>query len=366
MAIVGLTHDKEGKPVVRHTITTKLAIGRPPDANNKYPTRLDHIVFLQKVYQQKKMQWIIDEALMKHYGDHCTEVPIVLFADDIEDIFPSAYRAYSARGTWCKGDGETAERRPGYKKAGDPWNPFQIFEGPCANNGCPIEKAGACKPNGSLRFMLKDFPIIGSLAKINTTSKQSIAQIYSGLQSLRSVTGGRLLTVPAKLFVHPDKSMYESDGKTVSGIKHCWGLSLAAKDFQDMSGKMLEGARAFQQVRGELAGRVIEVEVDDAEEAEEIAAEFYPETIQPEPVIDIEADLIPEIEALLEAGGMNKAQRTVAINQRKGKLADYLAELKTKAAPRHANGNGNGKPAAPPPAAGRQVIADNDVNAWGF
>lgn len=366
MSIIGITHNENGQPKVRRTITTKLAIGLPPDETSNYPKKLDHIVFLKKIYQGKEMKWVIDEELTAHYGEKCAELYVVLFDDDMEAVLPTMRRAYSARGCFCRGDGVTAERRPGYAgKPDDPWNPFQIYKGPCANAGCPIDEAGKCKPTGTMYFMLKDFPSLGSLCKLSTTSEQSIGQLYSALQDLRNVTGGRLMGIHAKLFIHPDKSMYaNNNGKTVSGIKFCWGLSLGAKDFNDMSNKMLEGARAFKEIRGELAGRVIEVEEDETEVAAEMTGEFFPDARQDDPPIDPEIALAAGIDALLEAaGGTNKAQRTVAIGQHKGKLAEYLVELKAKAKAKPANGNGHA--AAPPPAA-RQIIAEEDLSGWGF
>lgn len=166
--------------------------------------------------------------------------------------------------------------------------------------------------------------------------------------------------IRAKLFIHPDKSMYEKEGKSVTGIKFCWGLSVGAKDFQDMSDKMLEGARVFQQIKGELGGRVIEVEEDETEVAAEMTGEFYPEARE-EAATDPEAAIVPEIEALLEANGLNKAQRAVAISRNKGNLAEYLAELKSPATPKVANGNGKTQ-ATPAPA--RQVMTEEEMYDW--
>lgn len=62
------------------------------------------------------------------------------------------------------------------------------------------------------------------------------------------------------------------------------------------------------------------------------------------PTEDPENALIPQIEELLTAKGMNGAQRTVAIHKNKGRIADYLAELQTA-------GKTNGAPKPEPVAA---------------
>jgi predicted hydrocarbon binding protein len=318
--IKGITHDLEGRPKVRRSVTTKLAIGLPPEGSRNYPTKLDHIAFLKKVYEGKEIKWVTDEDLTKHYkeqtgNDLVRSLWITFLDDDIETVFPTKWGAYVTRGLFCRGDGETAERRPNFEKQ---WNPFEPFKGKCANGGCPLAENGACKPNGTLYFFLQDFPKLGSLCKLQTTGWQSIQQIYSALQDLRAVTGGRLLGVSARLFIHPDKTVFESNGKTQTGMKWCWGLELAAADLAGMGTKLLEAAHTFRTIKGELTGRVLEVEEDDAEVAQEMTSEFYPPTSSaPAPTPATTATVIDalaqkakdDIDGLLTEIGMNQANR---------------------------------------------------------
>ena len=44
--IVGVTHD--GHTVLRLSVSTKVAIGMPPQGKRNYPSKIDHFVFLRK------------------------------------------------------------------------------------------------------------------------------------------------------------------------------------------------------------------------------------------------------------------------------------------------------------------------------
>lgn len=332
MSIIGITHDESGNAKVRRSVTTKLAIGLPPEGSRNYPTKLDHIAFLKKVYLNKEIKWVPDEQLTNHYGNDCRELWVTFFDDDIETVFPTAYRAYVTRGCWCRGDGAKAERRLNHEKE---WNDFVPYGGKCANNGCPVAANGGCKPNGTLYFFLQDFPKLGSLCKLQTTGYQSIAQLYSALQDLRAVTGGRLMGVSAKLFVHPDKTVFESQGKTQTGMKWVWGLELAAADLKDMGSKMLEGTRTFREIKGELAGRVLEIDEDEQEVAQEMRSEFYPDQEKPRlPAAAIEADprvdqlLVDEIHGHLTSVGINQANRTAIIGANQPRLKAANDDIK--------------------------------------
>src|SRR6185437_12662998 len=194
MPIVGVTVDKEGAPIVRQTVTHKLAIGLGPNtpANTaNYPKKLDRIAFMKKNAEGK---WVFDQELEEHYKRTCGGPPrslkIVLFDNDIEKVFPTSMKAYKARGCWCRGDGEKAERRD-LDKGEREFKPYT----PCANHGCPLPEKKECKPMGSLYFSLVDFLKLGSVCKVTTTSWQSIAQIHGALATLQRMTGGVLMGI---------------------------------------------------------------------------------------------------------------------------------------------------------------------------
>jgi hypothetical protein len=82
----------------------------------------------------------------------------MLIDDDIENVFPSSYAWWTATERKCWGDGITATRRTTEKPGGQPWT--------TCGSGCPELSSGQCKPGGDLRFVLADFPRLGSVCPL--------------------------------------------------------------------------------------------------------------------------------------------------------------------------------------------------------
>jgi hypothetical protein len=59
-----------------------------------------------------------------------------------------------------------------------------------------------------LRFVLADFPRLGSVCRIHTSSYRPIRQIHSALQEIQTFTGGRLAGITGKLVVRPGEVAY--------------------------------------------------------------------------------------------------------------------------------------------------------------
>jgi hypothetical protein len=246
---------------------------------------LDRFVFLQKKESGKGNQWEFDPELMKHYGDQCREVRIVLIDDDIENVFPTSYAWWTATECKCRGDGQDATRRTQAHPEGEPWpGNYTISDGkgedrpvpPCGGE-CPdlIEKR--CKPSGDLRFILADFPSLGNICRIHTSSYRSIRQIHSALQEIQTVTGGRLAGLSANLVGRPEQGSYWDPKKKAKVPTTLYALSLAISgtDFKRLLGNLTEYAAMFQQTQKLLAGRVVDVDEKESDKAPEIAAEFY-------------------------------------------------------------------------------------------
>lgn len=268
--IIGVTHDIDGRVVQRLSVSTKLAIGLPPNGNRNHPTKLDHFVFLRKKRTAKGVEWEPDPELTKQYGSECREVRIMLIDDDIENIFPTSYAWWSAIERKCWGDGARATRRTPERPGGQPWKP--------CGNGCPELASGQCKPSGDLRFILADFPRLGSICRIHTSSYRSIRQIHSALQEIQSLTGGRLAGLTAKLVVRPEQTAYFDPKEKRKKPTTIWALSLEVdgKDMRKLAANLTENARVFVETRRLLGeGRVLEVVEDEADQASELAPEFY-------------------------------------------------------------------------------------------
>lgn len=344
MGIVGLTKDEQGNTIIRRTVTTKVAIGIGPTANSKYPQTIDHFRILKKGIVDGKAGWVLDDEKQNFYksqnnGKEPVALSIVLLDDDPESVLRSEYSWYGQTGKKCWGDGEKATRRDdsGENK---PWTP-------CANHGCKDLERGDCKPSGDLYFMLADFPSLGTVCRLHTSSYQSIPELHSALVDLRSMFGGRLLGLPVKLFMRPEKNVYTDNGgvRVTGKTKYILGLELSAASLPKMLESVSESAKVFSELRQLMAGRTLSID-EDPDHDEEIAGEFYPaEKILP--AAPVEDPLIAECKALLEAAGVNAAGQSMMLGQYQGKLAELKASLtKPKESP---------EPTVPeaPPARGR-------------
>jgi hypothetical protein len=270
--IIGVTHDQDGRVIQRLSVSTKVSIGLPPNGDCNHPTKLDHFVFLRKKKSANRVGWEVDPELTEHYGGECRELHIMLIDDDVENVFPSSYAWWTATERKCWGDGTSATRRTAEKPGGQPWT--------TCGSGCPELTAGQCKPGGDLRFVLADFPRLGSVCRIHTCSYRSIRQIHSALQEIQTFTGGRLAGITAKLTVRPEEATYFDRKEKRKKTSSIWALSLEVEgdDMRKLIANLTENARLFAETRKLLGsgGKVFEVVEDEQEQAPEVAAEFYP------------------------------------------------------------------------------------------
>jgi len=268
--IVGITHDSDGRAIQRLSVSTKVAIGLPPNGDRNHPTKLDHFVFLKKKKGEEGLQWEPDPELMAHYGDNCRSFHIVLLDNDIENVFPTSYAWWTATERRCWGDGNSAIRRTKEKPGGMRWRP--------CGAGCPELGSGLCKPSGDLHFVLADFPRLGSVCRIHTTSYRSIRQIHSALEEIQTFTSGRLAGLTAKLVVRPEDTTYFDPKDKQKKSTTIWALSLEVEgeDMRKLVTNLTENAHVFAESRKLLGdGQVLEVIEEEKEQAQEFATEFY-------------------------------------------------------------------------------------------
>jgi len=259
--IIGVPHDQDGRVVQRLSVSTKVSIGLPPNGDRNHPTKLDHFLFLRKKKSANRVEWEADPELTRHYGEQCRELHIMLIDDDIENVFPSSYAWWTATERKCWGDGVTATRRTADKPGGQPWT--------TCGSGCPELASGQCKPAGDLRFVLADFPRLGSVCRIHTCSYRSIRQIHSALQEIQTFTGGRLAGITAKLTVRPEEATYFDRKEKRKKTSSIWALSLEVEgdDMRKLIANLTENARLFAETRKLLGsgGKVLEVVEDELE-----------------------------------------------------------------------------------------------------
>jgi len=273
MAILGLTVTETGEAIQRLAVTTKVAIGETKLSakGDKYPTKLDHFIFLRK---SNKLEWEPDPDLMKHYGTTCRQFPIILLDDETENVFRTEYAWWKTTEKKCWGDGRQATRRTDENPDGQPWTP--------CGDGCPELDENICKPSGDLYFILADFPRLGAMCRLHTTSYRSIRQINSAIEQIRTVTGGRLAGIRCQLAVRPEKASYydKKDKKKKTTTIFALNIELSAQGMQKLISTMTENAKLFEQTKKLLGdGRKVEYVPEDEPEVErapDIATEFYP------------------------------------------------------------------------------------------
>jgi Recombination directionality factor-like len=276
MPIFGLTVGEQGEVIQRLAVTTKVAIGQVVQRNGKsYPQKLDHFVFLRK--SAKTFDWEPDPELMQKYGLECREFWIILLDDDQENVFRTEYAWWTKTEKVCWGDGRQATRRTKEQPDGQSWTP-------CGDD-CPDLEAGSCKPSGDLYFVLADYPRLGSVCRLHTSSYRSIRQVHSAIEQIRTVTGGRLAGIRAKLVVRPEKATFiDKDKSKKTTTIYALNLELAAEDMRKLLGEMTQYAKLFEQTQKLLGtGRNVEyAEEPEVDRAPDVAQEFYPaEEIQP-------------------------------------------------------------------------------------
>lgn len=329
--IIGVTHSKEGQTLIRRSVTVKVAIGRGPDERRKYPEKLDHFIFLRKEQGGDSVEWVEDEKMNAHYkklsgNEDPTDVVIILLDDNIDNVFRTEYAWWAKTGKKCHGDGEHALR----DKEGT-W----VDRDTCANSGkCQEYEEGECKPSADLYFMLADFPSLGTACRLHTSSYQSIREIYSALTDLKQMMGGRLMGLPVKLFVRPEKNVYEQGGQKKTGTKYVLGLELRGDSLPALLENVTESAKVFSDLRKVMQGKV-EIVEDDTERAPEIAGEFHvpvealggvpPAQLPPPPPPN---PLQAEFEALCDKLNLNKANRHFLLTRHNGEYEKALLELK--------------------------------------
>lgn len=183
-----------------------------------YPSATDHFIFDEQVPE-----------LLKHFGDNCTEIPIIFPSDDEDVFFPTARASYKRSGLFCKcDDGETAKRiwvpptkdskgdthgAEFVKQTGLDLEDGEMFELPCQGEHCPYMQAKQCKNLGRLLFMVPDVPRLG-VYEIATTSYNSITNVLAIVRWVRDMVG-TVAGVPFFLLLKPQQVQPDGKAKTV-------------------------------------------------------------------------------------------------------------------------------------------------------
>jgi hypothetical protein len=118
---------------------------------------------------------------------------------------------------------------------------------------------------------------------LNLEHYLSIRMIHSALQETQTFTGGRLAWITGKLAVCPEEVSYFDRKEKKEKTTSIWALSLEVEgdDMRKLIANLTENAQLFAETRKLLGsgGKVSEVVEDEQEQAPEVAAEFYPASV---------------------------------------------------------------------------------------
>jgi hypothetical protein len=302
MGILGLTHDDNGEALERLPVAIKVAIGEGPQPGdqNGHPRRLAHFVFKRKTLRGQDVVWEPAPDIAKVYGEKPTELGIIFLNDDAREVFRTEYAWWTPAGCKCHGDlvqisngnqvkyEMRATRRTQKHPEGEPWpGNYKYVDGPKkgqpvqpCGGGCPDLERGDCRPSGDLYFILEKFPTLGAVCRLHTSSYRSVRNLSNGLMQIRRFNGGRLIGIKAALKATPERIWYtDRNGTRHTSVVHILSLEIGATDIPGLVASMTEPERLLDQSRTSFdpcRGVEYAVRETDAERAQEIAGEFYP------------------------------------------------------------------------------------------
>jgi hypothetical protein len=360
MGILGLTHDDNGAALEKLPVRIKVAIGEGPEpgSQNGHPRRLDHFVFKRKTLRGQDVVWEPASEIAKLYDEKPSELGIVFLNDDPREVLRTEYALWTPAGCKCHGDlvqivsGHGAKyemravRRTQKHTEGEPWpGKYRYTDGPKkgqpvepCGDGCPDLDRGDCKPSGDLYFILEKFPTVGAVCRLHTSSYRSIRNLSNGLMQIRRFNGGRLAGIKALLMATPERIWYsDRDGMRHSSVVYILSLEMGGTDIPEFSSGPVVPALSVRQSHastGPDPGMQYAVHEPDAERAEEIAGEFYPNgdsvrsdsEVSPDGPSE-EDEQLARICDLARQLGYNEAKTKMKLGQWAGKLAGLEAEL---------------------------------------
>lgn len=196
----------------------KLRIGKKSiseRSGKEYPDKLDHFICTDEDADGPTAS---AEAFRAVYGLKPRTLNVMLTSDDPEIVAPAWYRRYTSYGLACKGDGEHANESEVKGQRNEPTG--QMIERDCPCDDYPTK----CKQVMNLQVMIPDVEGIG-VWQIDTTSFYSITNIYSMMEMIARMNGGRVHGIPLKLSVVPKQ--VQPSGKKVT--IYCLELNAAVK-----------------------------------------------------------------------------------------------------------------------------------------
>lgn len=152
-----------------------------------------------KEFPREVDYFVVPPEVAKVYGERPTSLDVMFPINDLEVVFPQAYKWYGGqRGLKCVGNGEQALRL--IEKT------LEMEEVECKAEQCEHMKSGECQRIGHLMVILPRINM-GGVYQIDVGSYHSIVDVNSGLEYVQALVG-RFAMVPLRLTRIPKETHF--------------------------------------------------------------------------------------------------------------------------------------------------------------
>lgn len=208
-----------------------------------------------------------------------TEIDI-FFLDN--EPFEGGYQNWAASELKCRGDGvnalrsismaKTPEEQAEAKKAQTAGlKVFPVVNG-CHTCGCPYAREttvngrtqpAPCTPSATIRFQMARNIRVGGTAFFHTGSFRSIPQIFSSIERIKTLTGGRVTGIPLKMVVRSHKTNHNGQAAVQQNVS----IEFRAEDMEHLRRMVLDQAWKFENMGlNPVSLRMIDAAAEDADD----------------------------------------------------------------------------------------------------
>jgi len=246
----------------------------------RLPEKYDHFVVTTNE-RDSAGRLIPDKEVRDIYGERPKILNIILFSNNVGDVYEDSMAYFAGKTCICRGDGETAQwnLKSGQKPDGleivdDDNGKLRVIcdPGTCPYSGTDEAEAVRCKPNAILRVLIQEAQAVGAVYEFRTTSWNTIRSLRASVEILSKVTSGHLAGIPLQLKISPKTTQTQKGDSRIIYVVHIeypgsiWDLKKLAHEMQCRSiaydHKLVTLASGYE---------------ESPEEIEEIVAEYYPE-----------------------------------------------------------------------------------------
>lgn len=206
----------------------RLGIKKENAKGVQYPSAVDYFVCNEDQSTTEMAAMMFNRA----YPDEPKAIDIVFPSDDSGEFFPQWYKRYgSSKGLVCKGDGELATRLN--EETGE------MDEIECTPE-CEYLAKKHCRAVASLQFMIPHVSGLG-VWQIDTGSYNSIVNLNSAIDMVKTLTGGKIAFIPLKLVIRPREVQPNGKKKTV----HVLDIAMEELDLKKVLGAAKDPSSAL-------------------------------------------------------------------------------------------------------------------------